>query len=145
MGKERACSISIFLSPDCIGYRLKDDIYVQHESPMFNIPDIIPDAVLHICQLLGFPTESRHLAPACNAWFYVVPHHVFIDQTGVFFRMLQHVRTWTYHAHVAPQHIKELGRFIQIALTQEMPPAGNPRIVLGSRSESAFTFILLNL
>ena len=46
--------------------------------------------------------------------------------------MLQHVRTGTYDAHVAQQHIDELRHLVQVGLPHDVAPLGLAGVVLGS-------------
>lgn len=98
---------------------------------MLDVPDVAPDTAFHVLQLLGLAAVAGNLAPAGDAGFHEVTDHVFVDQFGVFFRMLQHVRTGTDDAHVAQQYVDELRHFVQVCLAHDVAPFGLARVVLG--------------
>ena len=48
--------------------------------------------------------------------------------------------TWSDHAHIAEQHVEELGQLIQRILTQESADLGDARVV-GHLEEDALTLV----
>lgn len=62
-----------------VGNRFINDIYIQPETPMLDVPYIILDAVFHITQLFRLATKTGHLAPPVMP-ASSKPHHVFIYQ-----------------------------------------------------------------
>ena len=63
-GCEQKESVSIFLTMNGIRHGLVDDIQVQTETPVLDVPDIPADTSLHVLQFLGLPAVARHLAPS---------------------------------------------------------------------------------
>lgn len=51
-------------------------------------------------------------------------HHELVNECGIFFGMLQHVRTRSYHRHVSHQYIDELGYLVNVTFAQEITGTG---------------------
>ena len=97
-----------------------DDVEVEHECPVFHVPDVCFYTSFHLTQFAGLPTETGYLCPACDARFVKVAHHIFIDKLLVFFRMFQHVVAWTDNGHIAQQHVDELGKLVNVGLAHKV-------------------------
>lgn len=96
-----AFSVGILLPMKDVGDGLVDDVQVEPETPVLDVPDVAPDAPFHLAEFSGLSPETGHLAPSCDARFDEVTYHVRVDEMRVFFRMFQHVWARAYHAHVA--------------------------------------------
>ena len=115
---------------DCVRNRSVDDEQVKAETPVFDIPDIAEYASFHVFQILGFAPVARHLAPSRDSRLHEVAHHVFVDQFRIFFRVFQHVRARSHHAHVAFQHIDELRQLVDVRFPHDVSPFCLSRVVL---------------
>lgn len=99
---------------------------------MLHVPDIGVYTAFHLMQFLSFATEAGDLCPTGDAWLYAMAYHVVVYQLGVFFGMLNHVRTRAYQRHVAQEYVDELGEFVDVGLAHEISELRLARIVLGS-------------
>lgn len=100
--------------------RLVDDEEIESRSPVFQIPDVELDTAFHLPELAGLATETVDLRPAGNTRLDKVANHVFVDDAGILFGVLQHVGTRTDDGHVAPENVDELGQLINTGLTDEL-------------------------
>ena len=114
-----------------VSNRFINDIYIQPETPVLDVPYIILNAVFHITQLLCLSTKTGHLAPPRNAGLHKMPHHVFIYQLRILFRMLQHIRAGPHNTHIPQQHIDKLRRLVKVRLAQYASPTRHAGIPLG--------------
>ena len=105
-----------------VSNRFINDIYIQPETPVLDVPYIILNAVFHITQLLCLSTKTGHLAPPRNAGLHKMPHHVFIYQLRILFRMFQHMRAGPHNTHIPQQHINKLRRLVKVRLAQYASP-----------------------
>ena len=80
------------------------------------------------------------LSPTGYPWFYKVPHHIFINQSGISLRMSQHVRTGTNYRHFTLKDINKLRKFINIRTTEKVPKTSFSGII--SRSLFTVGFII---
>ena len=110
--------------------RQPDDTDVQPDAPVLDIPDVTPDAPLHLPELLRLTPEASHLRPTSHARLHEVAHHILINQLRVLLRMRQHVRSGPHDTHPALQHIKELRQLVDIRLTHKIAEGILPRIIL---------------
>ena len=107
-----------------------DNQEVEPDGPVLYIPDVSSHALLHLPQLLGLTTITRHLRPACNARLDEMAHHILLDKMRILFGVGQHVRPRAYHAHIALQHVPELGELVEIGLSHQVAKGELPRVVL---------------
>lgn len=61
-----------------------------------------------------------------------MPYHVLVDYLRIEFRMVEHVRTRSYDAHVPLQDVEELRELVEICLAHEMAEGEFARVVLRS-------------
>jgi len=52
---------------------------VQPNAPVFDVPEVVLDALCHKVDGFGFASQAVDLRPASQARFYVVPIGVFRD------------------------------------------------------------------
>lgn len=123
--------ICLFLSLYGILYRFVDDIHVEQEGPVLQIPDVALYTALHLPELFGLAPEAGNLRPSRDSRFYEVPYHVLVYQLGVFLGMLQHVGAWTYHGHLPQENVDELGQFVDAGLAEEVAQPCLTGIVCG--------------
>ena len=109
---------------------LENDLDVEPEGPVLQIPDVALDAFLHLPELLGLTTTACHLGPSGDAGTTEMAHHILIDEGTVLLGVQQHMRTRSYNAHVALQHIEELWELVDIGLAHELPKRELARVVL---------------
>ena len=96
---------------------------------MLDVPDVAADAALHLVEGLGLAAVAGDLAPAGDAWLDVVADHVFVDQVGVFLRVLEHVGAGSHDAHLPEQHVDELRELVDAGLAQYLAPLGHAGVV----------------
>ena len=88
----RACgSVGFAVGYDEGDGGLENDFDVEPESPVFDIPNVFLDALLHFPNFLGFAPATAHLRIAGDAWQTEMPHHVFVDDVAVLFGVGEHV------------------------------------------------------
>lgn len=104
---------------DALG-REEDNLDVEPERPVLDIPDVSADALFHLPQLLGLAAESRNLSPTRDTRLGEMANHVFVYQAAVYLSVMQHVRTRTHDAHVALQHVDKLRELIDVRLSHEV-------------------------
>ena len=110
---------------------LEDNLEVEPESPVLEIPDVAPDALFHLPEFLGLTTEACDLRPTRDARTAEMAHHVLVDELAIHLRVEHHVRTGADNAHVALQHIEELRELIDIRLAHELAKRELAWVVLG--------------
>ena len=109
----------------------EDDPDVEPEGPVLDIPDVLLYAFLHLPHLFRFTATATHLCPAGDAGEAEMPHHVLVDDLAILLGVCQHVRAWSYDAHVALEHVEELREFIDVGLSYEITEGEFTRVVLG--------------
>ena len=62
--------IGVFLALNHIKHGKHDNIEVQGESPIFNVPDVMVDPFLHKLLVLSIAAIPVYLRPAGNSGFY---------------------------------------------------------------------------
>ena len=105
--------------------------YVEPDRPVLDVPDVSLDALFHLPEFLGLSTITRNLCPSRDARFGEMTYHVLVDDGTIYLSVMQHVRSWTYDAHVSPQHVDELRKLIDVGLSHEVAKGELARIVLG--------------
>ncbi len=132
LGKSRyACALrnpseGIFLALRNVGNREVNDLDIEPDTPVFNVPRVVFQAFAHQARVgAGFAPEAVYLRVARDAWRYKVPNQVFLNHLRIFLGVLKHVRPWPHHRHIAAQHIEELGQLVEACLAQERPDLGN--------------------
>lgn len=123
--------IRLFVGADNGKSCLEDNLEVEPESPVFEIPDVAPDALFHLPEFLGLTTEACDLRPTRDARTAEMAHHVLIDELTIHLRVEHHVGTGTDNTHVALQHIEELWELIDIGLAHELAKRELAWVVLG--------------
>lgn len=104
---------------------LEDDLQIQPKGPIFDVPDVVLDALGDA----GVPAEAVDLCPAGDAR----PHLVFDHVQGHGLAELLH-EIWDLgpradQAHIAPDHVPQLGQLVQAELAQEGADPGTPVVV----------------
>ena len=88
---------------------------IQHGRQVVDVPEIhfnpLPDT--------GVTPESIDLRPPGNAGFYLVLDHVKGDFLFELFNEKRKFRSGAYQAHITPEHIDQLGKFIQTGLSDK--------------------------
>ncbi len=56
-----------------------DNLDIQQQAPVFDIPDIVFHTTFHVGQRLGFAAIAVHLCPARDARFGVMAHQEIVD------------------------------------------------------------------
>ena len=107
------------------------DTDVQPETPVLDVPDVSLDSLFHLPKFLGFTTIAGHLCPSRDARFGEMAHHVLVNDGTIYLSVMQHVRSWTYDAHVSLQHVDELWELIDVGLSHEVAKGELARVVLG--------------
>ena len=115
-----------------IEYGLYDDADVEGERPVFEIPDVADNALLHLPHFLGFATVAVYLSPTSDARFHPETHRIAVDALAVIIVVQPHVRTGSYEAHIAKEHINQLRQLIDIVLAHPIAKRIFARVVLGS-------------
>lgn len=105
------------------------DADIKPERPVFDVPDVSLDTFFHLPKLFGLATVACHLGPSRYAWLGEMSYHVFVNDVAINLSMVQHVRAWTYDAHVTFQHIVELWKFINVGFSHEIAKGKLARVV----------------
>ena len=121
--------VASFASKD-VGDGFDDDLDIEEEAPVFYVPDIFLYAFFHHPEFGGFTSLACDLLPSCYSRFGIMANHVLIYQSSIFLRMLDHVRTWTYYAHITHENVDELWKFVDISLAHDVAPLGLTRVIL---------------
>lgn len=118
------------MDDDALGCEVYDTD-VQPKTPVLDVPDVSLDSLFHLPKFLGFTTIAGHLCPSRDARFGEMAHHVLVNDGTIYLSVMQHVRSWTYDAHVSLQHVDELRKLIDVGLSHEVAKGELARIVLG--------------
>ena len=110
---------------------LEDNLDIEPERPVLDIPNVFLYAFLHLPQFLGLTTATIHLGIAGDAGTTEMAHHVLVDDVAVLFGVGKHMRTGTDDAHVAFQHVEELRELVDVGLADEVAEGKFSRVVLG--------------
>lgn len=108
----------------------EDNLYVEPETPVLDVPDVAADALFHLPEFLGFSTIARYLSPSCYARLGEVPYHIFTYQFRVDVSVVEHVRPRTYNTHITFKYIEELWKLINVCLAHEVAELELSRVVL---------------
>ena len=117
---------------------LENNLDIKPESPVLNIPYVFLYALFHLPQFLGLATASVDLRISCNAGTAEVAHHIFVDDVAILFGVGKHMRPRTNDAHVAYEHIEELGKLVDIGLSDEIAKGEFPWVVFGGLQAVGF-------
>ena len=118
------CARLATVVPDLLGdrrERLEQDLELHPERHAAGVPDVEAHHVLE-----GRAVLSAHLPQAGQARRGVEPLAV---PLVVFLRFIRQARPRPHQAHVAPQHVDQLGKLVQAGLSQD-PPQGDDAGVL---------------
>src|SRR6187455_3373469 len=85
----------------------QQDTNVEPQRPIFNIPKIVLDALLHHAELWRFPTVAVDLGPASDARLHLMSNGISSDQPIVFVIMRKRVWAWAHQGHVSAQHVEK--------------------------------------
>ena len=117
--------IRLLISLEHLHDGLEDDVDVQPEAPVLDVPDVAADAAFHLLDCAGLAAVAGDLAPAGDAGLDVVADHVLVYEVGVFFGVPYHVGTGTYDAHLPEQHVDELRELVYAGVAQYLAPPGD--------------------
>lgn len=108
------------------GNRKRQDFDVQPYTAMIHIPDIEAEPLFP-----AQPVAPVHLSQAGQAGHYFMPAPLLwcVER-----QILEQQRPGPYQAHVAPQHVPELGKFIEAGASQELPDASQSIVIRQRRA-----------
>lgn len=115
---------------DTLG-RQENNLYIEPEAPVFNIPNVSLNPLFHLPKLMGLAPKTGYLSPSGDARTAEMTRHVFVDEFAVHLRMMEHMGAWANDAHVAFEHIDKLWQLVNIGLAHEFAKRKLAWVVLG--------------
>ena len=106
-------SESVFFAMDGVHECADDNLEVEEEMPVFYIPYVEFDTLLHFPHLVGDAAVAVDLRPARDARFDHMAHHILVYDTCIVLGVFEHVGPWSDNGHVAEEHIDELREFVE--------------------------------
>ena len=104
------------------------DLEIQGEAAVLDVPEVELDATLHISDLGRSAARTVDLSPSRDARPHGKPLRVAWDERAIVAVVSERVRTWANEAHLAAQHVKKLRQFVEAGLTQTCAQPGQSRI-----------------
>lgn len=123
-----ACIFKSFQAKNCF----PNDHKIPIETPVTDVFVVVLHPFFDLPELFGLATKAIYLGPAGEAGFYVMAHEVVVHFAAEEFGMGQHMGPGSHHAHIAPQHVHELGQLVEVGAAQEATDGRNTRIVFRS-------------
>ena len=108
----------------------KNNLDIEPEAPLADVLQIELDAFFHFFQRVGFAAPAVDLRPAGDARLHLMAQHVAFNQRAVLLVMRHRVRTRANNRHPAGKDVDKLRQLVQRGAAQEVPHAGDARIVL---------------
>ena len=121
-------------------YRHQNNLEIQPEGPVLDIPQVVFNAFLHFFQGICFSAPAVGLGPACDAGFDLVAHHVAEDLFSVEFIVGYGVGSGSHNGHSPLQHINKLREFVQGGAPQECSQLCDPGVIFASLGNGITVF-----
>jgi hypothetical protein len=106
-------------SPDDFAQRTQHYRYVEPETPIVYIPEVVFDPFLHFFQGLGLTTTSVHLRPPSDAGLHVMAEGILFNLLEEKVVMRSRMRPRTDNGHFATQNIDKLRNLVDAGLTDQ--------------------------
>lgn len=100
-------------------YGEKNDLEVKPQRDVFDVEQVVRDALLHLVKGVGFTAKAVDLCPAGDAGFDFMASHVTRHQLFVVLVVLHGMWARADDRHSALQHIEELRQFVQTGTPQK--------------------------
>src|SRR5688572_12407980 len=110
---------------------LHQDPKIEGRRPVPQILEVIFDPAMHVFELAGFAAATVHLCESSDSRWHFMADHVALDQPAILLIMRDRMRSWTDEAHVALEHVDELGQLVNGVAAQPTPDRGDPFVALG--------------
>ena len=104
-----------------------EDLYVQADAPVVDVPQVQLDAFFHV----GVAAVAVDLGPAGDAGADLLADQVAGDLLLQVLHMVGNLRPGAYQAHLAHQDIEELGQLVHAGFADEAAENGFPGVGIG--------------
>ncbi len=101
-------SIRVFIPTHHVNNCTPNDLHIQKEAPVFDVPDIVIYSSLHVFDLFRFSPTAIHLSPTGDSGFGEVTDEVLFDHLMILLIKLKWVWPRTNDGHLPYEHIKHL-------------------------------------
>src|SRR5439155_23457261 len=121
-------------------YRIDKDQQVEQQRVIFHIVEVVFEllyGLLHRCTV-----RVSHLCPSGNARLDAVPDGVEGYLLSKHCDKFGPLRPWAYEAHLASEHVDQLGKLIDPSAPYEAADSGHSSIVDGSPRGLAVLFLV---